>query len=195
MVERPKTFDPFDAPLWRGHQYYRELPDPVRAKNYQYTVWVDPRHWDQHMPDPWVFSLEWRSYRYSDVDSPQRLREIVTQDDPGIYIFAVHPEQTLCGFPCYALYVGISNSRGSNRPIHERLSDYLPKRIAGIRKRKNIHKMILLYFSCLWVHFSYVNKASNILLGIEKKLHGYLAPPFAEQAYPPDMKHQKPAFP
>ncbi len=194
MAIKPASFDPFDAPLWEGHEYFQSLPDVVRSDSYQRPVWIDPKHWQRHKPPAWVFKLQWHTYRYSEVDSKRKLGNIVGQNTPGIYIFSVRPDSAVDGFPRYAMYVGISNARDSNRPVRERLSEYLPTRIATIKKRKNIHTMLCLYYSHIWVHFAYVNKPSVAMLGAEKKLTGFLAPPFAEEAYPVDMKPWRPAW-
>jgi hypothetical protein len=191
---KPATFDPLDAPLWEGYDYFHSLADAARAGAYQHLFWVDPKHWQRHKPPAWIFDLEWKCYRYSDVDTPDKLRAIVTEDVPGIYIFSVRPELPVCGFPHYALYVGISNALNSGRIVRERLEDYLPPRIASIKKRSNIHRMVCLYLPDLWVHFAYVDKPSDTLMEVERTLHGYLAPPVADQAYPVDMKHLKPAW-
>ncbi len=138
--------------------------------------------------------MKWTTYRYSQVDTVEKLKAVATEDVPGIYILSVRPDLPVSGFPSYALYVGISNANDSGRFIWERLADYLPTRIAAIRKRSNIHRMASLYLPALWVHFAYVNKPSSTLMKIEKTLHGYLAPPAADKAYPVDMKRFKPAF-
>jgi hypothetical protein len=191
---RPATFDPLDAPLWEGHEYYHSLPDAVRADSYQHEFWVDPKHWERHKPPEWVFNLKWEHYRYSDIDTAEKLRTTVTQDMPGIYIFSVRPEFPVCGFPHYALYIGISNAYDSKRIVRERLEDYLPTRLTSIKKRNNIHRMLCLYFDDLWVHFAYVDKPSKALMEVEETLHGYLAPPVADKAYPIDMKKFKSAW-
>lgn len=194
MSDRPATFDPLDAPLWEGHKYFQSLADVVRSGSYQHHFWVDPKHWQRHNPPKWVFKLKWRTYRYSKVDTVEKLKLVATKSIPGIYIFAVRPDFLISGFPNYALYVGISNAHDSRRPVRERLEDYLPTRIAAIRKRMKIHRMFCLYMADLWVHFAYVDKPSATLMKAERKLHGYLAPPVADEAYPTDMKHLKPAF-
>ena len=194
MSAKPATFDPLDAPLWEGHRYFQSLADAVRARLYQHTFWADPKHWQRYKPPGWVFELEWNSYRYYEVDTPEKLRAVATKNTPGIYIFSVQPEVPVNGFPSFALYVGISNVQGSGRSVSERLADYLPTRISAIKKRSNIHRMACLYFEALWVHFAYVNKPSSTLRKAERTLHGYLAPPVADEAYPVDMKKLKPAF-
>lgn len=194
MSIKPVTYDPLDAPLCEVYDYFQGLPDMARAHAYQHLFWVDPKHWRRHAPPPWVFSLEWNCYRYSDVDSTDKLREIITEDIPGIYIFSVRPTDLVCGFPHYCLYIGISNANDSGRIVRERLQDYLPTKIASIKKRAWIHRMMCLYYANLWVYFAYVDRSSACLMELEKALHGYLAPPAADQAYPVDMKNLKPAW-
>jgi len=194
VPHRPATFDPLDAPLWEGYEYFQSLADVVRASSYQHLFWVDPKHWRRHKPPEWIYNLEWKTYRYSQVDTAAKLRAAATETTPGIYIFSVRPELPVNGFPHFALYVGISNENDSGRPLRERLGDYLPRRVSAIRKRKNIHRMLCLYLLDLWVHFAYVDRPSATLMQVEKLLHGYLAPPVADEDYPVDMKHLKPAF-
>lgn len=194
MPAKPATFDPLDAPLWEGHDYFQSLADAARSDSYQHLFWVDPKHWQRHKPPGWVFELKWNTYRYSRVDTVEKLRAVATEDMPGIYIFSVRPDLRVSGFPSFALYLGISNVHNSGRFVRERLQDYLPTRVTAIKKRTNIHRMICLYLSDLWVHFAYVDKPSATLMKVEKKLTGYLAPPVADEAYPVDMKPFKPAF-
>lgn len=194
MQVRPSTFDPLDAPLWEGYDYFQSLTDTVRADSYQHVFWIDPKHWQRHKPPQWVFRLEWHTYRYADIDTVEKLRGVAAENAPGIYIFSVRPDFALSGFPSYVLYVGISNVKNSGRHVWKRLADYLPTRLSSIKKRSNIHRMACLYLEALWVHFAYVKKSSATLMRVEKKLHGYLAPPVASQAYPVDMKPRRPAF-
>ena len=194
MPAKPVTFDPMDAPLWEAYQHYQALSDDVRASLYHHLFWADPKNWQRHTPPDWIFRLDWRTYRYSDMDDSVKLRTAVSEDRAGIYIFSASPERLIEDFPRFALYVGISNERNSRRPLRERLGDYLPTSISQIRKRKSVHKLLRLYFQYVWVHFAYVDKPSKEITSAEEKLHGYLAPPAAERDYPVDMKPYKRAF-
>ena len=194
MLATPTTLDPLDAAFFEGHKIFQSMPDSVRAPHYRREFWVDPKHWERHKPPDWVFALEWNAYRYSRVDTPAKLRAKARRNVPGIYVFSVRPSHRVNEFPIYALYVGISNANDSGRTVRQRLADYLPSNISAIKKRSNIHRMICLYFDVLWVHFAYVDRPSAILRKTEKTLHGYFAPPFAIEAYPPDMKPSRKAF-
>jgi len=194
MATKPITFDPVDAPLWEAFGHYQSLSDDVRSRLYQHEIWTDPKNWQRNRPPAWVRQLKWKVFRYADVDTPTKLEQVVSRTAPGIYIFSVFPDVTIARFPALALYVGISNEKGSSRPLRERLKEYLPSRMSVIRKRKNIHKMLRLYYGYIWVYFCYVNKPSPMLRRAEQKLHGYLAPPAAERDYPVDMKPFRRAF-
>ncbi len=195
MTIRPATFDPLDAHLWEGYEHVQNLPDSVRVGLYQRRqFWIDPKHWEKYKPPQWVFNLEWCTYRYSEVNSVQELKEVAKKDEPGIYFFSIQPDHLVEKYPCHVLYIGISNVNDSGRFIWQRLADYLPKRMSQIRKRKAIHRMLCYYFRTLRVHFAYVSKSSVALLKAEKKLHGYLAPPAGHQAYPVEMKTMIGAF-
>ena len=194
MTVRPATFDPLDAHLWEAYEHVQNLPDSLRADLYQHTVWIDPKHWEKYKPPSWVFNLEWHTYRYSEVDTVQKLKTVAKKDVPGIYLFSIRPDHLVGEFPCYALYIGISNANNSGRFVWQRLADYLPKRLSQIKKRGAVHRMIAWYFGALWVHFAYVNEPSSTLSQIEKTLHGYLAPPVSSRDYPVDMKPGKKAF-
>lgn len=194
MQAQPATLDPLDAALFEGHKIFQSMPDSVRAPHYKREFWVDPKHWERHKPPDWVFDLKWEAYRYSKVDTAAKLRAVAKRNVPGLYVFSVKPSHCLNGFPAYALYVGISNANDSGRAVRKRLAEYLPSNISAIKKRGNIHRMICLYFDTLWVHFAYVAKSSAALRKAEVTLHGYFAPPFAIQAYPPDMKAPRKAF-
>ncbi len=192
---KPVTFDPVDAPLWDAFDYYQSLPDDVRASVYLRWFWADPKNWERHLPKKWVLDLSWQEFRYSDVTDRKALKQVIQADTPGIYLFLVRPSALIDKlFPQFVYYVGISNQGDSKRPLSERLADYLPVSIAKVRKRKNVHKLLRLYYLSTWVRFAHVNRPSTELEEAEVALHGYLAPPVPDRDYPPDMKHLKPAF-
>jgi hypothetical protein len=195
QAPKPATFDPLDAPLFEAYEFHQSLADSVRADLYQRWYWADPVNWTRHEPPDWVFNLQWKEFRYSEVTDRDKLRQLLTENEPGVYFFTVKPNKLLDQvFPHYVFYVGISNEDGSNRPLRERLFDYLPTSISAIKKRKAIHKFLTLYYGQAWVRYAYVTNTSSELESAEMKLHGYLAPPVAERDFPPDMKAKKPAF-
>lgn len=194
-TEKPVTFDPVDAPLWEAFDYYQQMPDSVRAAHYLRWYWADPKHWERHSPAKWVFDLTWQEFRYSDVKDRRDLRSVVGGDLPGIYIFTVRPKDLISGlFPNHVFYVGISGEGDSERSLNDRLGDYLPCSMSKVRQRKNVHKLLMLYYSSAWVRFAYVDKPSREVEEAEVALHGYLAPPVPERDFPVDMKPLKPAF-
>ena len=118
------TFDLIDAPLGDAYGHYQGLEDEVRFMTYRREFSVDPSNWEQNLPPEWVFGLNWKEYRYSEIQQRNDLNEVIPEDDPGIYIFYTRPNQLVYKFPQFAFYIGISNERNSQRPLRERLKDY-----------------------------------------------------------------------
>lgn len=188
------TFDPFDAELGDAYNYHQNLPDGVRFPLYRQEFSADPSHWKRHVPPVWVSRLRWQEYRYSEVHSRRDLDKIIPVSRPGIYIFYARPDSLVHYFPQFAFYLGISNERDSNRPLRERLLDYLPASLSAIRKRQNIHRMLQLYYKQVWVAFALSNRASRDLKNAEEKLHGFIHPCCARRDFPADVKGQQKAF-
>jgi hypothetical protein len=188
------TFDLFDAPLGDAFDYLQALPDEVRFPCYRQEFSVDPRNWAANEPPTWAQALNWQEYRYSDVQDRTDLDTLITDDHPGIYIFYARPEILLHSFPRFAFYVGISGEGNSMRPLRERLKDYLPRCLSQIQKRKNIHRMLQLYYNRLWVSYALTDTHAAHLEELELKLHGYVHPCFGRRDFPLEIKHQQQAF-
>lgn len=188
------TFDLFDASLGDAHGYFRRLLPEARFGCYRQEFSVDPQNWEQHEPPAWVFELNWREYHYADIQHRKDLNQIIPEDEPGIYIFYARPNRLLYRFPQFAFYIGISNERNSLRPLRERLNDYLPTAMNTIRKRKNVHRMLQLYYEQIWVAFALSSAPSAELEVVEERLHGYIHPCFGRRDFPLDIKQQQQAF-
>lgn len=188
------TFDPFDAALGDAYGHYQALSDDVRFALYRREFSADPQKWSQHQPPAWVFGLAWREYRYADIQQRGELQKLIPEDRPGIYIFYARPDRLVHRFPEFAFYVGISNEHGSNRPLRERLKDYVPASLSKIRKRKNIHRMLQLYYGQIWVAFALAPRSSKVLQKVEEDLHGFVHPCFGRRDFPAGIKRQQQAF-
>jgi hypothetical protein len=188
------TYDLFDAPLGDAYGYFQGLRDEARFPSYRREFCVDPHNWIQHVPPEWVFGLAWREYRYADVQQRDDLNSVIPEDDPGIYIFYARPDRLIYHFPRFALYVGISNEHDSQRPLRERLKDYVPMALKSIKKRKNIHRMLQLYYEQIWVAFALTSAPSEELEQVEEGLHGFIYPCFSRRDFPADIKSQQKAF-
>lgn len=188
------TLDLFDAPLGDAYGYYQSLADQVRFPIYRQEFSADPQKWSQHEPPAWVFTLNWQEYRYADIQQRDALHTLIPGNEPGIYIFYARPDRIVYRFPQFAFYVGISNERGNNRPLRERLKDYVPAALSAIRKRQNIHRMLQLYYGQIWVAFALAPKSSKVLRNVEKQLHGFVHPCTSRRDFPTDIKRQQQAF-
>lgn len=196
MVMDKATKDLFDAPLGDAFDSYQELPDQQRFPSYRCEYSVDPKNWTRYIPPIWAFALTWKEYRYADVTSSRELNRLITVDYPGVYIFyaSPHPTPLIHHFPRFPFYIGISNENGSLRPLRERLSDYLPKRLASIQKRKNFHRMVQQYYPTLRVAFAVTKDHASDLESLEQCLHGYIYPIFDRRDFPVDVKDQQRAW-
>ncbi len=188
------TFDPFDAPLGDAYEHYQGLHDQDRFLLYRREFLADPQNWTRHEPPQWVFALNWREYRYADVQQPGALNQIIPEEEPGIYVFYTRPNRLVHRFPQFAFYVGISNERNSQRPLRERLKEYVPSAVRTVKKRKNVHRMLQLYYGQIWVAFALSSVSSGELEQVEEKLHGFVHPCFGRRDFPPDVKGQQQAF-
>ncbi len=195
MVTRA-TLDLLDAAIPTPDKYeqWRQLPDNVRFENYRKHFLTDPVFWGRHQPKDWVFALSWNEYRYADVTTPADVDAKIGSDKPGVYIFYVRPTRIVYRFPQFAFYIGISNERGTNRPLRERLKDYIPTRVAAKLKRDNIDQMLQMYYGVLWVAYALAARPSSELVKLEKKLHGFIYPCYSRRDFPKDIQTQRRRF-
>lgn len=193
MIERA-TLDIIDAAIPSDFRRWQARKDEIRFLPYRKSFLTDPVYWVRHKPRDWAFALNWSEFRYSDITTPADIDSRIQSDEPGLYIFYVRPDELMFRFPQFALYVGISNERGSNRPLRERLKDYLPTRIAGKLKRDNIDQMVQMYYGVLWIAYSLTSRSSNELVDLETKLHGFIYPCYARRDYPDDIRTQQRRF-
>ena len=184
------TFDLLDAAIPTPDEYERwqNYPDDARFPAYRKHFLTDPVFWGRHQPNDWAFELTWNEYRYADVASPAEMDARIWSDEPGVYIFYVRPTRIVYRFPQFAFYIGISNERGTNRPLRERLKDYLPTQVAAKLKRDNIDQMLQMYYGVLWVAYALAARPSYELLELEKKLHGFVYPCYSRRDFPDDIQ-------
>lgn len=188
------TQDLLDPTIPGSYANYQNDPDEKRFPHYRATFCTDPVLWKRHEPPPWAFSLSWAEFKYTDATDSKKLDALISSTDPGLYVFYIRPEKVINQFPRFALYVGISNEGNSNRPLRTRLKDYLPERIAAKKKRKQIDRMVRLYYGVLWVAYTLSNRPSAELEKLEQALHGFFYPVYDRRDFPVDIKDQQKAF-
>ncbi|MDZ4147052.1 MAG: hypothetical protein U1C58_02085 [Flavobacteriaceae bacterium] len=131
-----------------------------------------------------VVNLNWsKPIKYSDLVD---FKTLITEEDKGIYLLYVQPTNLILELPRYLLYVGISGVNGSERPLRERLNDYLYP--SQIDKRANIHKLLQMYFEEVYVVYSYYKGDFKRLEEIETSLTEFFSAPFSDAAYEPSTK-------
>ena len=189
------TLDILDASIPDDYAAWRSDPDDRRFPAYKRTFLTDPVFWERHRPADWAYTLTWNEFQYSEISTPDYLDLKIPGNDPGVYVFYIRPDQVINRFPQFALYLGISNERGSNRPLRERLKDYAPSRVAARKKRDNIDQMLQMYFGVLWIAYATVLRPSAELVELEQKLHGFIYPCYARRDYPDDILTLQRRFP
>ncbi len=186
--------DLLDPSIPGSYANYQNDIDEKRFPHYRQELSTDPVLWNRYEPPPWAFDLNWSEFRYADATDTSKLNAIITSDDPGLYLFYIRPDKPVLNFPRFALYVGISNERESKRPLRERLKDYLPEKITRKKKRKQIDRMIRLYYGVLWVAYAHSNQPSKQLEKLEESLHGFIYPLYNRRDFPVAVKNQQKAF-
>lgn len=130
------TFDLLDPSTPGSYANYQNDSDEKRWPHYRAEFCTDPVLWKRHEPPAWAFSMTWAEFKYADATNSAKLNQLITSNDPGLYVFYIKPHQLIHHFPQFALYVGISNEGDSQRPLRDRLKDYLPEKITVKKKRK-----------------------------------------------------------
>jgi hypothetical protein len=188
------TFDILDAAIPDDFTRWQTYPDDTRFMPYRRTFLTDPVYWERHKPVDWAFALAWNELRYADIPTPADVDTRIQSDDPGLYIFYARPPQVVYRFPQFAFYLGISNEGGSNRPLRERLKDYVLTRVAAKLKRDSIDQMLQMYYGVLWVAYTLIPRTSDDLRELETKLHGFIYPCYSRRDFPDDIRTQQRRF-
>jgi len=180
------TLDILDADLSERFTHYTGHSAIDRARFYKREFLYDPTRWPALYPLISAHTFDWQEFRFGDVVASNDLDVRIPSKNPGVYIFYVRPNDLLCKFPQFALYVGISNVGGSKRPLRERLKDYF--NLGQIKKRKNVHQLLQLYYDYVWVAFSLLSISSTKMMKLEEYIHDYLGPPFGRSGYSIEVK-------
>ena len=189
-----KTLDILDASIPDAFEMWQGYSDTVRFTAYRRDFTVDPKNWDRFTPEDWVMGLDWKEFQYASINDKATLHGEMTSSEPGIYIFYTQAPKLLNGFPRFPLYVGIAGRRDSQRPLRDRIEDYLLHKIERREKRDNIDAMLRLYYRFVWVAYAYTTRPSSELEEAERQIHGYINPCYAIEAHPVEIKRQQRAF-
>lgn len=184
---RHKTLDILDADLQADYDKYVNLDYEDRFKIFSHDIRIDPLHSEKKYLEiePFLSKLNWKTVKYYEACEQDLITEI-TDNSIGIYFFSVRPKQTILGLPSYVLYVGIAGEKGSERPLRDRLCDYL--RIGSLRKRQNVHKFLQLYYKEAYITYSFYDGDYKDLEKLENLLHEYFQPKFAIRDFDPETK-------
>jgi hypothetical protein len=188
------TLDPLDMQIADAYEHWQSLPDSVRFTNYFFKSSTDPKRWLRNPPQGWEKQLVWSEILYKDLSSPADIDAHITSSEPGLYIFFVKPEFQIRNLPVHVLYVGMAGTTDPQTALRDRLRAYLPTRIASIKKRKNVHRMLMLFYPFIYVATATCNRTSNEIGQLEKKLYDYLWPMFTDDDFQPEVKAEQQAW-
>jgi hypothetical protein len=188
---KTKTFDLLDAEYTREVVDYLSLDDKLRYKNSEESFILDPNYWEKYhrIIDSYKCKFSWNEFKF---DSRPDLNTLITSTGIGVYMFIIKPPNLIYALPSYVIYVGISGEKGSNRPLRDRLSDYLNYK--NIKKRKKLHRLLSKYYGEAYVAYSLVNIKWQDLEKVEKAMHGFFMPIANERDFPVEIKTIKKSF-
>lgn len=188
---RDSTFDLLDANYTTHVVDYLSLKDELRYKNSEETFILDPNYWEKYylIINQTGCVFNWEEFKF---DSRPNLDTLIPSDDIGIYLFVIKPPNRINDLPKFVVYVGISGEDGSNRPLKERLNDYLNYNV--IKKRKKIHRILKKYYAEAYVSYTTVNVTWQVLEQIEEAMHGFFVPIANDRDFPVEIKSIKKSF-
>lgn len=193
MPIQQKTLDLLDADL-RGHaERYYSLPYDDRYAFFSHkskNLRIDPNWSSQKFPETEQFNFDWQEVKYS--DHPDFDTLLRNDERIGIYIFWVKPPNTILDMPKYVMYVGISGERGSNRALKDRLKEYFY--INKLKLRKNVHKMLQLYYEYTYISFSLLENNYEEIERLEVCLHEFFSPLYNTRDFEPPTKAARSAW-
>jgi len=180
-----------DANLSGGYVQDMALEPANHELVYRKTFAISPKYWEDYGPQISAVSLSWQWVRYKELNAHLGTT-LKRANKSGIYLFVAKPNVTVEGLPGFVFYVGISGERGSNRPLRDRLTDYL--RIESIKKREAVHRGLRQYYEYTWVCYSLVDLTFDKLMDLEKAFHGFFAPWAGKRDFPTPVKAARAAW-
>ena len=188
---KTSTFDLLDA------EYTAEVGDYLAAKDkHRYTLSnetfnLDPKYWKDYYQiiNDFKCTFSWGEFKF---DSRPDLNTLIPSNDIGIYMFIIKPMDLIFDLPKFVIYVGISGEKGSNRPLKDRIGDYLNFNI--IKKRGCLDRLLCKYYNQAYVAYSTVNVKWQDVEEIEKAFHGFFMPIGNKRDFPVNIKKIKNSF-
>ena len=186
-----KTLDILDKELSAKANYYKSLAKEVRFRFLREEFLMDNYYWDKYHPLIDKHKLSWEEFKYSDINKPNSIDNIIKTTDIGVYMFIIRGKNLYLDMPKYVFYVGIAGEHGSARPLRDRLKDYF--RLETVKKRKKVHRMLNMYHPNVYVKYATTKMPYKDLEELEVNLHGYFYPICNERDFPIELKEEREA--
>ncbi|MBK8099839.1 MAG: hypothetical protein IPK26_22265 [Planctomycetes bacterium] len=186
---KQSTLDLLDADLRQGHVKHMSMDDDVHWKTYRQSLVISPKYWQDYQA-----ALQSQTFRWTEVKYTLLHSHLSTMNAklPGLYLFVVRPGFLIQSLPQFVFYVGISGEHGSLRPLRQRLKDYLS--LEQVRKRKNVHKNLQLYYPVVYVVYTLLRLSHAKLESLEEAMHGYFYPWAGRRDFPVPIKNAQKAW-
>ena len=148
------TLDILDA-LAPDHATYMNLPDKYHFKVSERKIKISPKYWNEHHAQISQHQYNWTEIKYTDLKAHLDTNPI-TANGVGIYFFIIKPDSLLYSLPCFVFYVGVAGETDGQRPLRDRLYDYL--QLSQVKKRDAVHLTLQHYYLNTYVVYSKVGR-------------------------------------
>ncbi len=185
------TLDLLDRELGQKADYYHSLASEVRFRFLREEFLMDRHYWEKFHPLIDKHKLDWKEFKYSDINKPDSLDTLIADNSIGVYLFIIRAANMYLDMPKYVFYVGISGEKGSDRPLRERLKDYF--RLSQVKKRKKVHRLLAMYHRNVYVQYATTSIPYTELENLETNLHGFFYPICNERDFPLELKELRQA--
>lgn len=165
--------------------------DADHEKLYRQNLTISPKYWGLHGPAIEAANLRWSWVHFKELNAHMKLKPD-RADKPGLYLFVVKPVVQFEYMPSFVFYVGMSGEHGSDRPLRDRLCDYL--RIDSIKKRDAVHRTLLMYYDHVWVAYASSGNSFGEIMKLEEALHGFFMPWAGKRDFPAKIKAARAAW-
>jgi hypothetical protein len=184
------TLDILDA-LAPDYAEYINLPDKYHFKASGRRIKISPKYWNDNHVEINQHQYNWTEVKYTELKAHLDANP-VSANGVGIYFFIIKPDNLVYSLPCYVFYVGVAGETDGQRPLRDRLYDYL--QLSQVKKREAVHLTLQQYYNNTYVVYSKVNLTPVNLRKLETAFHGFYYPWAGKRDFPVEMKQQQKAW-
>jgi hypothetical protein len=190
---KPATFDVLDSYLYSKESKKNRLEFDVRFDHNSKSFLLDSESWKSYHKKLKKIKFNWKEIKYKDIVEKQiDLTDLIKSKKIGIYMFVVRSEHLINDLPKFVIYIGISGTTDSKRPLRDRLKDYFY--ISKIKKREAVHSLLIKWYSNTYINYALLDCNKEEIEEIETNLIGFFAPIANKDDLPGDLGKKKKGF-